>query len=124
MVESTAIGQWTAGALSNADTRTTTRSTAELRYFNTAPTVTPYIGMSTLFTEKALATGVLVPSTAGGTFYSQTGQYYNLNPQAEELVTQGTKTPQTQIPAGITLPQGSMIPILLIAGALLIGGLK
>jgi len=126
MVEGFATGQWTAGSLSSADTRTTIRSTGELRYFNTAPTTQPYIGMSALFTEKALATGILVPSTPGGTFYSNTGQYYNLNPQADTLINQGTKTPQTQIPSGTTSTQSGigLIPILLVGGLLLLGGLK
>jgi hypothetical protein len=135
MVDGYASGQWTAGALSNADTKTTTTSTAELLHFYT-PKVQPYIQMSSAFTNKALASGAITQAQLGsGQFFSANGQQYNAGPAFTQEVAMITpENKQTPIITTPTISGTGMLPIsgngispilmIGVAAFLLLGGLK
>jgi len=129
---STAIGQFTAGALSEADTRSTSTSTGQrLTFSYRAPTYTNQtvasttdsnfykqeyvIPMSELFSTRVQDAGIPINRTASGSAYVDTKTPLpafdfgtGASPRTQSAMTSGTI-------AGIPL-----FPLLLIGGALLL----
>lgn len=118
---STAVGQL-GGYYSGA----TGPEIRNISYLTTATSVVPYFSMSAGFTEKALSTGVIVPTNTPTGFRSSTGQFYGVNQQVLNTLTQtggSNKTPDTQYPTP-TSNGASIFPLLLIGGAILLLGGK
>lgn len=111
----TTTGQFTAGALSSANTQTTTTSAGELRYvIYGTPEPQPVIAMSDAFAQKAISAGIPVQQIQGIKFVS------GVDTSLEKF----PATPYTAISVTPILPEmgfskSNLLPFILIGGALL-----
>jgi len=130
MATVTSTGQWDAGALSKANTRDTTSTTAIkiISQYGTTTSAETIIPLSEKFAQKSLDAGIPISRTASGTAYVSTtaklpvGVY---NQQGDYLGWSGTLATAEQgaiIQRTPEIKTGglSLTPLLLIGGALLL----